>query len=115
METGLGERTGIDRFLGKYAHRLARLCVLTAQCPEDHPMLSTERNLMDMARSKLQEALLRKLSVDGFRRMRPDLEYLIRQSAKEDASLWSVPAGSRAPILRAIDAEPLDSLFTLDC
>ena len=78
-------------------------------------MVRTEKNLMDMARSNLQEAMLRKYSIDGFRRLRADLECIIRQSAKENASLQDLSEGDRSSIMEAIDGDSLDSLFCLDC
>ncbi len=83
-------------------------------------MVSTEIQLMDMARSKLQEAFLRKVDAEGFQRMRTDLEYAIRQAAKDIAIQDLLPQPSfpgtfSQAILDAIDREPLDSLFHLDC
>lgn len=41
-----------------FAARLARKCFLEHCCSDEHPILSIERDLVEMARSKMMEQLL---------------------------------------------------------
>ena len=90
------------------------MCYLRHRCPPDHPILSTEIQLVDMARSKLQEELLLKTSVDALMRMRDDLEFEIRQVAKDWVLSHSMGEGARASVLEAVDGEDLGRLFLLN-
>jgi hypothetical protein len=103
-----------DRCLRRYATRFARFCLLRHRCPSDHPVLSTEVQLVDMARSKLQEELLSGLSVDGLARMRADLEFEIRQTARDWVLAQPVDGSVIAAVLEAVDREDLGRLFLLD-
>jgi hypothetical protein len=61
MNTFLQEMAGDARapdVVRTFALRLARRCLLEQLCPADHPVLDTERHLVEMARSKLQEHLI---------------------------------------------------------
>ena len=116
METDVAEsREDWGQGISRYARRLARLCLLKQRCGEDHQVLRTEINLMDMARSKLQASILRKVDVDAFRDLRPDIEFLVRQEAKDSVRLWAEDRRTADEVRTAIDKEPLDSLFLLDC
>lgn len=107
-------RTSGDRFLKKYAMRMARLCYLRHHCQRDDPVLATEMQLMDMAHSKLQEALLSRSSVDALGRMRCDLEFEIRQLAREWATSEPMGKEARTSVLELIEGEDLSRLFLLD-
>lgn len=51
----------LRRSMRTYACRLARLCFLKGHCHEpDHPVLQTEIQLVEMARSKLMEQVMMK-------------------------------------------------------
>jgi len=102
------------KFLEKYAIRFARLCLLRCFCPPDHPILVTEIQLVDMARSKLQEEFLSRLSTDALARARSDLEFEIKQAAKDWVFVQPVDANIIATVLEAVDREDLDRLFLVD-
>lgn len=100
-------------FLKKYATRLARLCLIRCQCDEGHPVLATELHLVDMARSKLREELLSRSPMDVVQRMREDLEFEIRQTAKEYLCGMVVDAEVRDRASARIDDADLADLFVM--
>jgi hypothetical protein len=69
---------------------------------------------MDMARSKLQEDLLSRVSIDVLRRMQNDLEFEIRQMAKDWVLSHPMEKDTRASVLEDVDGEDLSRLFLLD-
>ncbi len=90
------------------------MCYLKHHCSSDHPILSTEVQLVDMARSKLQEELLFRTSVDALTRMRDDLEFEIRQAARDWILSRPMDEDVRASVLKAVDEEDLSRLFLLN-
>lgn len=100
-------------FLKKYAVRLARLCLIRCRCEKDHPVLTTEVHLVDMARSKLREELLSRSSVDAIARMRCDLEFEIRQLAREHLEGMCTDDVVRAQAMKEVDTADLGTIFLM--
>lgn len=63
-----------------YATRVARRLLLARSCEADHPVLEVEENLIQMARSRLQEFLM--VTFPGqFEKVRPTVITMIRRMA----------------------------------
>jgi hypothetical protein len=93
-----------------YASRLARLCFLRHRCDDDHPVLLTEQELVEMARSRLQE--------QAVMRFGQDLEaksYLLAATIRRLAAKWIVctidDEDERDVILTAIHQENVAAIF----
>lgn len=97
--------------LRTYATRFARLCYLRTVCPEDHPVVTTEKQLLDMARSKFQEAMFSKYDEDDVPGIRPILESEIRRLAKSGLEQQISDLETRRRVSSSIDEESFDRLF----
>jgi len=94
-----------------YAARLARLYFLQHFCPDDHPVLNTEKQLIEIARSKLQEALLKTFSIEEILKMRPYVVWWIKSIAKIRACSHIDGEEARDAVTSSIDSEKFDDLF----
>jgi hypothetical protein len=99
--------------LRTYATRFARLCYLRTVCPEDHPVVKTEKHLLDMARSKFQEAMFSRYDEGEVPEIRPVLECAIRRLAKSGLEEQIPDADVRRRVSSSIDEESFDRLFVL--
>ncbi len=109
--TSATKTSGEPDALAVYARRRARMIFLRRRLEDGHPVLATESQLVDMARSKLMEALLSQHGEAGVLRMRPEIEDSVRFSMRRSAPGLASEGGGREQLLADIESEPLDSLF----
>jgi hypothetical protein len=103
----------ISNSVKTYATRLARLHFLQHTCSDNHTILITERHLIEIACSKLQEALLKTFSLDEITQMRAYIVWWIKSIARvrvyshvSDGKIQNVVASS-------INNDKLNDLFKL--
>lgn len=89
-----------------YAGRFARKCLLEQMCPEGHPVLEVEHQLIAEARANLHAHLLRHGKWN-----RADTERKIRWYAAEKAALLIEDPSIRRLVTIAIQSKPLDDAF----
>ena len=106
--------TDIPNFVKVYATRLARLYFLQHACSDNHPVLVAEQQLIEMARSKLQESLLASFSVDEILKTRPYIVWWIRSIAKIRACSHIDGEKAQKAVTLSIDGDKLDDLFKLN-
>jgi hypothetical protein len=73
--------------------------------------LTTEEQLIEVARSKLQEALLKAFSAEDILKMRPYLVWWIKSIAKIRACSHIGSEEARGVVTSSIDNEKLNALF----
>lgn len=78
----------------------------------DHPVLVTERQLVEMARSKLLESLLAKHGESGMDAARPGVEFRIRDVMRRSVNGLASDPASRDQLVKDMESEPLDSAFS---
>lgn len=93
-----------------YASRLARLCFLRRRCDGDHPVLLTEVELVEMAKSRLQEqAVLR------FGRSLDSRAHILAATIRRVAAKWITCSledeDERELVLVELSQEDVASLF----
>jgi hypothetical protein len=103
--------TDISEFVKIYATRLARLYYLQHACSDDHPVLVAEQQLIEIARSKLQEVLLASFSVDEILKMRPYIVWWIKSTAKIRACSHIDNEKAQSAVTSSIESEELNDLF----
>ena len=91
--------------LRTYAMRVARRMLLRRCCEEGHPVLAIEEDLVQMARSRLQEFLLASYSPDDLAGVRP----AVHQAVQRAASAWIVAADGDQDVKSSL-LEQLDGL-----
>lgn len=101
-------------FVKIYATRLSRLHFLQHACSGDHPVLVAEKQLIEIAHSKLQEVLLKSFSVREILEMRPYVVWWIRSIAKARVCSHISNEAAREVIVSAIEGNALDTLFEFD-
>lgn len=97
--------------LAVYARRMARMSFLRRHVEEGHPVLVTELQLIEMARSKLLEELISQHGMEGLLAVRSDVLEQVRSAMRRSASSLVSDAGGRAQLYADIESEPLDGLF----
>jgi flagellar basal body-associated protein FliL len=97
--------------LAVYARRRARMVFLRRHVEEDHPVLTTEIQLISMARSKLMEDLLSEHGEAGLQDMKAEIVDRIRSIMRRNASSLISDASGRDQLFADIENEPLDNLF----
>lgn len=107
-EVGGGQE---KKLIHTFALRLARKCFLQQFCQEDHPVLSTELHLIEMARSKLQEHILATISLKDLPKMRPIIEAQIRMIAKNRVLVYIEVDTHKDAVIQVLDKESLDDIF----
>ncbi len=103
--------TDIPNSVKTYATRLARLYFLQHACSDDHPVLIAEQQLIEMARSKLQESLLVSFSVDEILKMRPYIAWWVKSIARIRACSHIDGKDAQGIVTLSIDDEELGDLF----
>lgn len=88
-----------------FANRLARLALLRTKCEDDHPVLAVERDLVEMARSKLQEHVMVRVTGDSRRLFRPLLESWVRSAAMERALAFDEEDSVKEAVLTSLRSE----------
>lgn len=78
---------------------------------EGHPILATEGQLVEMARSKLMEELLSQHGESGLQEFRTEIMERIRSCMRRSASSLVSDAGGRKQLFSDIEKESLDNLF----
>ncbi len=78
---------------------------------EGHPVMATEAQLIDMARSELLEQLLAEHG--SLEAVRPQVEAKVRSAMLRAASSLASDQPGREQLLEEVDREPLDGLFLL--
>ena len=78
---------------------------------EGHPVLTTESQLIEMARSKLMEDLLSQHGEAGLQAAKPDILDQVRSAMRRNASSLVSDASGRDQLFADIEKEPLDNLF----
>ncbi len=94
-----------------YSGRVARLLFLKKYCEEGHPVLETELNLVEMARSKLQECLMSSRGFEGMLRSRPEVERNLRASVKARLAHHADDPDTLKDLSLQVDALSFDDLF----
>jgi len=85
------------------------MAFLRRHVEEGHPVIATEAQLIDMARSALQEEILAKHgSLDA---ARPHVEAAVRSAMVRAARSLTSDQNGREQLLADVGSEPLDSLF----
>lgn len=101
----------IYRLITTYSSRFARLHFLKYFCFDDHPVLKTEINLVEMAKSKLQERLLIDFDSNNISKIRPIIEGCIRNMAKNNLNAYIDDGDIKIIISCDMDNDKLDDLF----
>lgn len=104
--------TEIPDLVKIYASRLARLYYLRQFHSSNKSVLITEQHLVEIARSKLQESLLKTFTIDEIKANRSYLVWWIKSIAKIRACSHVDDNGIQRTIESSIDREKLDELFT---
>lgn len=99
-----------DDVVRTFALRLARRCLLEQLCPKDHPVLDTERQLVEMARSKLQEHLTIFHSRDDFEIVAAKMRTRIVELAEKKTRHQIDDDALCHAVINAIRMENLDDL-----
>jgi len=94
-----------------FANRFARLMFLHHMCESDHPVLVVERELVEMARSKLQEYVLVRVPNERLRVLRPVLEAWVRAVAQEKILSSDEEDGVKESVMTRIQNESLADLL----
>ncbi len=97
--------------LKTFSHRLARLMLLRIRCEADHPVLIVEMELIEMAKSKLQEFIMTQVSKDSIRLLKPILETWIRVAAQERALSFDEDDYIKEQVLSAILSENVSDVI----
>jgi len=79
---------------------------------EGHPVLTTEGQLIEMARSKLMEDLLSQHGEAGLLLVKAEVIDRVRSAMRRNASSLVSDAGGREQLFADIESEPLDNLFS---
>lgn len=93
-----------------YASRLARLCFLKQKCEQDHPVLLTEQELVEMAKSRLQEQAAIKFGASL-----ESKAHILASSVRGIAAKWVACSlddeDERESVLTAIHQDDVAGLF----
>lgn len=99
---------GVDA-VKTFALRVARLLLLRRHCGADHPVLSTEEDLVQMARSRLQEYVL--AHVPEVDEARASVDRAVRELATRKVLLDEEDVDRLDGLLEDLRAFPLDDIF----
>ena len=94
-----------------YAMRFARICLLRMRCGEEHLVTVTERDLIDMAKTKLQEEVLSSLSYSEIEYLREELISQIKRFAIEKIRGFDLNKTDRNILIKQILSEDLSDLI----
>lgn len=84
--------------------------LLRNRCEAGHPVLSVEMDLVEMAKSKLQEHLMSRYSSDSRRLLKPLLESWIRATAQERILSFDEDDSVKETVMVAIQNENLEDV-----
>lgn len=99
--------SGMDEAVRTFANRIARK-VLLERLPDGHPVKANEENLVEMARSSLQELILCHPSRAS---LRPGLEGRIRRIARDRIELSDEDDEAKAAASVTVAFMDLSDLF----
>jgi len=94
-----------------FASRLTRRALLRRFCPSDHPVLAIEEDLIEMARSKLQEHILASYPRDDIPGLREAVHAAMRQTAVEKVTGYDEDETVREELVEEVCAEPIDDVL----
>ncbi len=94
-----------------FANRFARYKYLKHLCEDDHPVLIVESELVEIAKSKLQELVFTKISNDQRKVFKLLLESWIRAVAQERILGYDESDDVKEAVMISIQNESLASLF----
>ena len=94
-----------------YANRMARRMLLTRFCGDGHPVLEIEENLVQMARSRLQESLL--IHFGDLERIKLKVFFMVRKIARERIRTSDVDLDVKNSLLEELEAMSVEELFPL--
>lgn len=94
-----------------FTKRLARLMFLKQICEADHPVLSTERSLVEMAKTRLQEYVFIHISNDKIKMYRPLIETWVRAVTLERVMNYNEEDSIKESVMRSIQIENLSDLI----
>jgi hypothetical protein len=95
------------------AHRLTRRAVLKRFCQEGHPVLAIEEDLIEMARSKLHEAVLSVLTSESpvlCEAVRAAVRAAVRRGAAERAAGYEEDQSVRDEIVSEVCLSAMDGM-----
>lgn len=95
-----------------YALRIARRCFLSHFCSDDHPVYRTELDLVEMARSALQEQILASIPAAGIPAAKTGIESRIRLIARKRIGAFSENEDILKNAIEALAKESFEDLFS---
>lgn len=100
----------LDQAIRTFGKRFARRMILRRSFGESHPVLSIEDDLVEMARSQLQEVILATVpgAEDG---LRDELVISLRRAAADRISDSTEEEDTKAQMLLDVAREDFDDLF----
>lgn len=99
--------------LKTFALRVARKCFLEHFCPPDHPVLSAEKDLVEVARSRMMEHLRMVFPGMKLSYVRPNVENIILQISRDRIAAHASDQDSRDSILGSVKEEISASFPTI--
>ncbi len=97
-----------------FAIRLARRALLRRFCSADHPVLTIEEDLVEMARSKLQEHILSHYLKEDAPGLEGAVRALMRAAAVEKASKFAEDESVRMELVEEVCSEPIGKMLTAE-
>ena len=94
-----------------FTSRLARRAVLRRSCPSGHPVLAIEDDLIEMARSKLQEHMLSSYPEGVVPALREEIRSAMRLIARERVTKYGEDEPLRTELVDEVCSEPMDVLL----
>ncbi len=94
-----------------FAARYARLCFLRRRCNDDHPVLITEVQLVEIARTKLREQLLIRYGSVGMQSRELKISVVIKSMARRCIESTLDDEFERDQVLELIESGDLSEVF----
>ena len=110
MDNSVPELGELD-LLQTYASRVARRMLLMRFCGEGHPVLAIEEDLIQMAKSRLQEFLLASFDSDRLDLVRPLLSSVVRKVAYSRIMASDADHEVKESLLEELQDMPMEDLL----